>query len=148
MRTNEIIVMGTDECGLRVAVNGENQRLSWADLDAARGQADAGLAEAYQRIHRDAAALAAGGPVVVSVHRDATNVWWVATVRALHGGGYAAYARRRDEGGTLPNHLLAACEAEDICQRLGERVALREGFDGPAAKARASEIQRTRHSPN
>ena len=140
MKTNELLVLETTEEDVQVAQNGENKWLSWDALIAAANQSDAALATVYRGVYRQAVAMAADGPVVVSVHRDHTNVWWVATVRALHGGGEAKYSRRADEGGTLPNHLLAACEAEDICQRLGSRVARREGFDGPAAKKRARGI--------
>lgn len=137
---NEALVLSVSVHGVRVAVNGENKTVEWDALRAAAGQADPALATIYRGILREAEALAADGPVVVSVHRDHTNVWWVATVTALHGGGKANYPRLCDEGGRLPNHLLAACEAEDICQRLGSRVAQRVGFDSPAAKARAQKI--------
>lgn len=139
-RTNEILVLAVSETAVKVAVNGDNKWLDWDTLRAAAHQDDAALRTVYAGCLSQAAAMAADGPVVVSVGRDHTKVWWVATVTALHGGGEARYARDRTEGGTLPNHLLAACEAEDICQRLGSRVARRVGFDGPAAKDRARKI--------
>ena len=138
--SREYRVVRTSEAGALVLIDGDNRWIGWSDLSAACQQEDAELAAEYRSINRRARAMAADGPVVVSVNQDHTNVWWVASVRALHGGGEAAYPRCRDEGGTLPNHMLAACEAEDICQRLGSRVARRDGFDGLAAKARAAKI--------
>ena len=140
IETNKVLVLDTSESGVKLAVNGENTWLAWDALWSACGQDDAELAAAYQAIYRRARAKAEFAPAVVAVHQDHTNVWWVVSVTSAHGGGEVNYPRRRDEGGTHPNHMLAACEAEDICQRLGSRVARRVGFDGPAAKEHARKI--------
>ena len=110
------------------------------DLRAAAAQEDAEAAAWYRRILALAEAEAANGPVIVSVHQDGTNVWWVCTVTAFWGGGPANYRRATDEGGTLPNHLLAALEAARICDRLGKRVEVRDGFDSEVARERLAKI--------
>ena len=139
-KTNEIVVLEVGARGAKVAVNGENKWIDWDVLRAAAGQRDAALADVYRTVLRRAAAMAADGPVIVSVGRDETNVWWSAGVSAAWGGGQANYGRRADEGGTHPNQMLAASEAADICDRLGDRVIGRRGFDGAAARQQIAKI--------
>lgn len=108
--------------------DGQTQSVSWDTLLAASRQDDTKLSVFYGRLLRTAEAMAADGPVVVSVHRNETNVWWVVTVTAAHGCGAANWRRHADEGGTHGSWRTAISEAEDICERLGARVIERQGF--------------------
>lgn len=107
--------------------DGQTQSVSWDTLRAASRQDDAKLSGFYGRLLRTAEAMAADGPVVVSVHKNETNVWWVVTVTAVHGLGVANWRRLADEGGTHAGWRTAIGEAKDICERLGARVIERQG---------------------
>lgn len=138
-----VVDVGRD--GAKISVrddsgNSRKQWIAWAELRSAARQDDLELRAVYSRLLATAEDMAADGPVVVSVGQDSTNVWWSAGVSAYYGGGRANYHRLATEGGTHPNHMLAAAEADDICQRLGGRVVSRQGFDGPAAKAQIAKI--------
>lgn len=140
IETNALLVLSVDSAGAIVAANGRNTMIDWDTLRRAVQQEDAELRRAYSALLTAAEDMAADGPVEVSVEQDSTNVWWVAGVTAAWGGGYANYHRRADEGGTQPNHLCAAIEAADICDRLGSRVVRRIGFDGAAARRQREKI--------
>jgi hypothetical protein len=139
MKTNEMIVASVYRDSVAIAINGQTQTITWERLRAAAEQADADLA--YVRLLSDATNMAADGPVIVTVRRDNTNVWWVVSVTAEAGGGRANWHRLADEGGTHPNQMLAGCEADDICHRLGKRVVARVGFDGTREKAQAASVR-------
>lgn len=139
-KTNELIVTDTARDTVGVTINGEVRRVTWGELRQAAEQDDRGLAAAYAGLLAQAEAMAAAGPVDVTVRQDSTHVWWVAAVTASHGGGRADYPSRRDEGMTHPSSLSAELEAADVCDRLGKRVERRTGFDAAAARAKRDAI--------
>lgn len=138
---NTYRVISTDERGVQVARGSEPAKfVSWVEISEACEHAPDELRGTYQRINRVAREMAAKGPVVITVQKNSTNVMWEVKIEAAHGGGYVDYHRAADEGGDHPNQMLAACEAQRICERLGRREIRRVGFDGPAETARAAAI--------
>jgi len=62
--------------------------------------------------------------VVLDVHQNETNVWWVADVTWAATG--RDVPRDADEGGTLPSYGLAAQEGHDRAARTGRTVIVRD----------------------
>lgn len=116
------------------AVYIDHRRLSWETLRSAACQDDPELAATYRNLlDRAEATAATQSPVVITVRRDHTHVWWVAQARAVWGGGVVRRAAgggyyAADEGGTLASRDLAAGEAQRIAERVrrdGRRVTVR-----------------------
>jgi hypothetical protein len=140
-QTNNIVVIGANRAGATVAVNGENKCIGWTDLREASHQYDDELRRVYQQILHQAEAMVAGGPVVVEVRKNSTNVMWECVVYSAISSGTASYTRRCDEGMEHPQQWLAAVEAADICDRLGTRVERRIGFDSTKARAQNARFE-------
>lgn len=133
-KTEKWLVASVDRHGVKLirwlGREQERESISWDTLRAAAAQDDHTLSAEYGRLLRDATTMAADGPVEIHVGQDHTNVWWVATVSAVYGGGDANYHRHADEGGTLAHAWMAQREAEDIAKRLGARCAGIYSHDG------------------
>lgn len=113
--------------------------VEWDLLRQAAQQADRALAASYQEVLDEARDQAlAVSPIVVSYGHDTTNVWYTVSVwtlwgefgvpRQLHGLTLVA----ADEGGTLPNGMLAEREARAVAERIrkiwpNRDVRVREG---------------------
>lgn len=130
MKTAEktIVVTAVNPEHVDISVDGVSHRITWQILNDACSQSDAELSREYRAIRQQAREMAADGPVVVEVCQDDSHVWWVCRVYAAYGHGPANFAKRRDEGGTLPDFRAARREAQEISARLGARLHQQIGF--------------------
>jgi hypothetical protein len=137
IKSNALIVKSVSESGVAVAVNGQNEMITWSDLDEAadqdvyRGQAidetTKMLANVYRSLREQARRKVAGNrklPIQVNVHQDSSNVWWVADFSDVAGQSHWI-PRAADEHGTLSQYWMAEKEAQrrsESLRRLGYRV--------------------------
>jgi hypothetical protein len=126
INTNQILVESVDRTGVRVAVNGEHQTMTWASLSEAAGQADPGLSAVYRQIDHEAKRLARDlKALTIRVRSHTSGATYVAETFYVSGefAGHPAGVGYAD-GMSHAHYSLAKRDALDASE-----ILRRHGYD-------------------
>lgn len=127
MKTNELVVVGINWDAITVAVNGENKRLTWAELRAAATQDDSDLRTVYAGVLDEAKQIAKGKKAVrveaknLNGHvTDTAALTWAAVLSDMAGEHVSSRVVAADWGQT-GSYSQATKEVDEAGKALAKK---------------------------